>query len=87
MELLDIEKKRYTVRSFADTPLEAENIDVGSAWISYFDKEKARQLLNIPENWVMTSLLYLGYPSEDSRPNTKTGGKRKELSETCFEWK
>ena len=67
--------------------LEAASIDVGSAWISYFDKEKARQLLNIPENWVMTSLLYLGYPSEDSRPNTKTGGKRKELSETCFEWK
>jgi len=65
--------------------LEAASIDVGSAWISYFDRDKARELLQIPDAWEMTSLLYLGYPSEETRQKHKAG-KRKELSETCFVW-
>jgi len=64
--------------------LEAASLDVGSAWISYFDKKKARNLLEIPDNWEIGSLLYLGYPSEDFKPNTNLSGKRKPLTETCF---
>ena len=64
--------------------LEAASLDIGSAWISYFDKDKARALLNIPENWEIGSLLYLGYPAENYRRNEKLSGQRKPLSETCF---
>jgi nitroreductase len=64
--------------------MEAASLDLGSAWISYFDEEKARELLNIPENWQSVCMLYIGYPAEDFVPNTHLGGKRKPLSETCF---
>jgi nitroreductase len=64
--------------------LEAASLDLGSAWISYFDEEKARTLLQIPENWQSVCMLYIGYPAEDFTPNTHLGGKRKPLSETCF---
>lgn len=64
--------------------LEAASLDLGSVWISYFDQEKARKLLNIPENWKSVCMLYIGYPSEDFVPNTHLGGHRKPLNETCF---
>jgi nitroreductase len=64
--------------------LEAASLDLGSVWISYFDQDKARQLLNLPETWESVCMLYLGYPAEDFVPNTHLGGHRKPLSETCF---
>lgn len=64
--------------------LEATSLGLGTAWISYFDKDKARDLLNIPEKWEPVSMLYLGYPAEDHEPNANMSGKRKPLSETCF---
>jgi nitroreductase len=64
--------------------MEATSLGVGSAWISYFDEEKARELLNIPNSWQPQSMLYLGYPADDFTPNTHLGGSRKPLSETCF---
>ncbi|MCD8090667.1 MAG: nitroreductase family protein [Clostridiales bacterium] len=64
--------------------MEAASLDLGSAWISYFDEEKARNLLNLPENWQPLCMLYIGYPAEDFVPNTHLGGKRKPLGETCF---
>ena len=60
MDFIDISKKRKTVRKFAQTPvkqelidkmLEAASLDLGSVWISFFDENKAKKLLNIPENW------------------------------------
>ena len=64
--------------------LEAASLDLGSVWISYFDQEKARKLLNIPENWKSVCMLYIGYPAEDFVPNTHLGRHRKPLKETCF---
>lgn len=64
--------------------LEAASLDLGSVWISYFDQEKARKLLNIPENWKSVCMLYIGYPAEDFVPNTHLGGHKKPLNETCF---
>lgn len=64
--------------------LEAASLDLGSVWISYFDQEKARKLLNIPEKWKSVCMLYIGYPAEDFVPNTHLGGHRKPLKETCF---
>jgi nitroreductase len=64
--------------------LEAASLDLGSVWISYFDEDKARQLLHLPQNWQSVCMLYLGYPADDFVPNTHLGGHRKPLSETCF---
>ena len=64
--------------------LEAASIDLGTVWISYFDEEKARELLCLPDNWQPVCMLYIGYPAEDFVPNNHLGGHRKPLSETCF---
>lgn len=64
--------------------LEAASLGLGSCWISFFDKEKARTLLELPSSWEPVAMLYLGYPAEDFVPNTHLGGHRKPLSETCF---
>ena len=64
--------------------LEAASLDLGSVWISYFDEEKARKLLHLPENWQPVCMLYIGYPAKDFVPNTHLGGRRKPLEETCF---
>ena len=63
--------------------LEATAQGLGSAWISYFDKEKARELLCVPENWEVCSMLYLGYPAAEEEP-ARISGQRKPLEETCF---
>lgn len=63
--------------------LEAASLGVGSSWISYFDHEKARELLGIPESWELVCLLYLGYPAKDERL-AHISGTRKPLAETCF---
>ena len=64
--------------------LEAASLDLGSVWISFFDEDKARQLLNLPESWQPVCMLYIGYPAADFVPNTHLGGHRKPLNETCF---
>ena len=64
--------------------LEAASLDLGSVWISYFDQDKAREMLKLPDNWKPVCMLYIGYPADDFVPNTSLGGHRKPLSETCF---
>ena len=64
--------------------LEAASIGLGTVWISYFDHEKARELLKIPENYEINGMLYVGYPADDFEPNAKLSGKRRPLNETCF---
>jgi len=62
--------------------LEAAAIGVGSSWISYFDKEKAKKLLDLPENIEPVVLLLLGYPTEESKPNNTMSGKRLPIEKT-----
>lgn len=64
--------------------LEAASLDLGSVWISYFDEEIARDLLELPESWQSVCMLYIGYPADDYEPNKKMSGHRKPLTETCF---
>lgn len=64
--------------------LEAASLELGSVWISYFDEDKARNILQLPETWQPGCMLYIGYPSDDFVQNTKLGGHRKPLEETCF---
>ncbi|MBD5391329.1 nitroreductase [bacterium] len=64
--------------------LEAASLDLGTAWVSYFNEDKARELLLLPEDWQPVCMLCIGYPAEDFVPNTSLGGHRKPLNETCF---
>lgn len=64
--------------------LEAASIGLGTVWISYFDAEKARQMLELPENWEPVCMLYIGYPAADFQPNPHMTGKRFPLEHTCF---
>lgn len=64
--------------------LEAASIGLGSAWISYFDHDKARELLGVPESWEMVCMLYLGYEAEGAVVHQHLSGSRKPLDETCF---
>lgn len=64
--------------------LEAASLDLGTVWISYFDEDKAKALLQLPQTWQTVCMLYIGYPAKDFVPNTKLGCHRKPLSETCF---
>ena len=64
--------------------LEAASLDLGSVWISYFDKEKACELLNLPGDWVPVCMLYIGYAPEGYKSSTTLGSNRKPLDETCF---
>lgn len=49
--------------------LTAWDFGVGSCWIGDYSEEKARQLLDVPGNLRVVSLLTLGYP--DERPSRK----------------
>lgn len=64
--------------------LEAASIGLGTVWISYFDEEKAKTLLNIPGNWQPVCMLYVGYPAKDFTPNQHLSGQRLPLEQTCF---
>lgn len=65
--------------------LEAASIGLGTVWISYFDHDKARELLAIPENYEIVCMLYVGYPAKDFKPNPKMTGKRFPIEHTCFD--
>ena len=64
--------------------LEAASLDLGSVWISYFDKEKACKLLDLPDDWVPVCMLYIGYAPDAYKPSTNLGSGRKPIAETCF---
>ncbi len=48
--------------------LEAHNLGVGSCWVMHFDPQAMRETFNIPENYVPSALLVVGYPAENSEP-------------------
>lgn len=76
---------QLTQRFFAThMMLEAASIGLGTVWISYFDKAKARKLLGLPDNWEINNMVYIGYPAEDFVPNPKMSGKRYPLSHSVW---
>lgn len=46
--------------------------------------EKAKKMLELPENWEPVCMLYIGYPAADFQPNLHMTGKRYPLEHTCF---
>jgi nitroreductase len=44
--------------------LVAEELNLGSCWIGWFDEEKVKKILNVPRGAKVVAMLTLGYPSE-----------------------
>ncbi len=65
--------------------LEAASLGLGTVWISYFDHDKARELLGIPDNYGINNMLYIGYPAAEFKPNPKLSGQRYPVEKTCFD--
>lgn len=62
--------------------LMATELGLGTTWVCAFDNEKARELFNVPENYVIEGFMPTGYPAEEP---SEMHGKRKDLSEMFFD--
>lgn len=61
--------------------LEAVELGLGSTWVGAFDPAKAREILEVPENYEIVSLLPIGYPAME--PGERHH-KRIDISEFTF---
>ncbi len=51
--------------------LQAVEEGLGTCWIGAFDEKKVKEILNIPDNVRVVSLLPLGYPGDIPRPKSR----------------
>ena len=61
--------------------LEAEDLGLGTCWVGGFSQEEARDILKVPENYRIVTILPLGFPRQTGKPKV-----RKSLDEiVCYE--
>ncbi len=60
--------------------LQAEELNLGSCWMGWFNNRKARKFFNIPRKYKITALLALGY--YDKKPSRER--KRKSMDEIVW---
>lgn len=46
----------------------ATELGLGTTWVCAFDEEKARELFNVPENYVIEGFMPTGYPAMEPSP-------------------
>jgi nitroreductase len=63
--------------------LQAADLGLGSTWVGYYDPDKSRELFDLPEGFVLTAYLVVGYPASDAKPSDDHFAS-KELSEILF---
>jgi hypothetical protein len=51
--------------------------------VGYYDPDKTRELFDLPEGFVLTAYLVVGYPASDAEPGENHFAS-KELSEILF---
>jgi len=56
--------------------LRATELGLGTCFVAWCDKEKIKNILNIPENIMIPYVIVMGYPDEEPEPR-----ERKELDE------
>ena len=61
--------------------LQMQELGIGSTWVCWFDPEKVKQALALPESVEPYCLLPFGYPSSDCRPS-RQHDQRKPLDQT-----
>lgn len=64
--------------------LMAEDLELGSLWMSFFDDKIIREEFNIPANLEIVNLLLVGYGDDKPRSADRHSTERKPLSETVF---
>ena len=63
---------------------QAQELGLGSLIVGMYKEPMLRERFHIPENYVIVSLLMLGYPAEDCQPHPQLHFQRKELEKTVF---
>lgn len=58
--------------------LEASSLGIGSTWVMHYIPEALRKEFNIPDNFVDTAILVMGYPNVDASPS-KSHFEKKEF--------
>lgn len=60
----------YMDASIATTSIMFEATDIGlaSTWVEMVKPDKVRQYFNIPDNYEVFGLLFVGYPKENDKP-------------------
>ena len=61
--------------------LAAKAVGLDTCWLNFFDPDKAKEILCLPENEAVTILIDVGYASDTAKP-LPNHEKRKPLSET-----
>ena len=61
--------------------LAAKAVGIDTCWLNFFDPDKAKELLKLPENEEVTILIDVGYPDASAKP-LPNHDSRKPLSET-----
>ena len=59
----------------------AEDLGLGSCWITYFEPEIIRKEFNIPNNYVPVNILVIGYPAGNPASSTRHSNTRKPLND------
>lgn len=57
--------------------LEATFLGLGTCWLGWFNEKNIRDILKIPKNLKIVSLIVVGYPSENESKKVKDLGKYK----------
>lgn len=66
-------------RAMEDMMLVAWSLDVGSCWITNFDEEKVKQILNVPKEWKLITVVPFGYPVRPSKKVRKSEKRSRRL--------
>ena len=56
--------------------LAAAEIGLGTCWIGWFDRRRARRLLGVPAGVDLVALIALGWPADAPRPVPRTKGRK-----------
>ena len=64
--------------------LEAEELGLGTCWVAYFNYDEVKDILGLPENIRITTMMPIGYPSDDAAPSPRHALIR-EITETVTE--
>lgn len=59
----------------------AEDLGLGSCWITYFDPVIIRKEFNIPEYLIPVNILVVGYPAGNPAPITRHSTTRKKIDD------
>lgn len=63
----------------------ATELGLGTTWVCAFDEEKARELFNVPDNYVIEGFMPTGYPAEEpSEQHSKRINAEAFVSENSF---